>query len=232
MANDEGQKDVEKEEENVEVSKKNFVGRIVGKLNKKDPDAAIAARNEALIELLKPVRYSPCSVDELCRRTQLEPREVKRLYRAFKQLCPDGISCEESFKEIFEQIFPLGDSSKYAHLVFMAIDRENIDRVTFGDFIEFLSTMTNGSTEAKIKWAFQFCDMNRDGVLSRDEISRVVEAVHELLGPDLKPKNVNKQVEEIFGNIDIHKEGVITWEQFHQHCTESSQLYSIIAAFP
>ncbi len=30
---------------------------------------------------------------------------------------------EDTFKEVYEKIFPLGDASHYAHLVFLSIDR-------------------------------------------------------------------------------------------------------------
>jgi hypothetical protein len=53
----------------------------------------------------------------------LFPGEVRCLYRAFKQECPNGIVDEETFKEVYEKIFPLGDATHYAHLVFAAIDR-------------------------------------------------------------------------------------------------------------
>ena len=49
--------------------------------------------------------------------------EVRRLYRAFKQDCPTGIVDEETFKEVYDKIFPLGDASHYAHLVFLSIDK-------------------------------------------------------------------------------------------------------------
>jgi hypothetical protein len=49
--------------------------------------------------------------------------EVRRLYRAFKQECPTGIVDEETFKEVYDKIFPLGESAHYAHLVFTSIDR-------------------------------------------------------------------------------------------------------------
>ena len=49
--------------------------------------------------------------------------EVRSLYRAFKQECPNGIVDEETFKDVYERIFPLGDAGKYAHLVFSSIDR-------------------------------------------------------------------------------------------------------------
>jgi len=50
--------------------------------------------------------------------------EVRCLYRSFKQECPNGIVDEETFKEVYEKIFPLGDATHYAHLVFAAIDRQ------------------------------------------------------------------------------------------------------------
>ena len=64
------------------------------------------------------------------------------MYRAFKQECPNGIVDEETFKEVYEKIFPLGDASHYAHLVFTTIDREKTGGITFGDFMEFLSIIT------------------------------------------------------------------------------------------
>ena len=45
------------------------------------------------------------------------------MYRAFKQDCPTGIVDEDTFKEVYDKIFPLGDASQYAHLVFLSIDK-------------------------------------------------------------------------------------------------------------
>ena len=154
-------------------TKKSLIVRVVKKLHQKDENSE-KAKNAVLLELLKPVRYSPAdSVQELSRKTQFGVEEVKCWYRAFKQMCPDGISSQETFQEIFEKIFPLGDSSKYAHLVFLSIDRNNSGNITFGDFIDFLSNMSKGSLDEKILWTFQFYDVNRDGVISRDEMTKV-----------------------------------------------------------
>ena len=156
-------------------AKKSLIVRVVKKLHKKDENSE-RAKNAVLLELLKPVRYSPAdSVQELSKKTQFGVEEVKCWYRAFKQMCPDGISSQETFQEIFEKIFPLGDSSKYAHLVFLSIDRNNSGNITFGDFIDFLSNMSKGSLDEKILWTFQFYDVNRDGVISRDEMTKVVQ---------------------------------------------------------
>ena len=128
---------------------------------------------EKVLELLQPVRYKPTSVDEMAKETKFTRSEVKFLYRAFKQECPNGIIDEDTFKEVYENIFPLGDASKYAHLVFHSIDREDTGGITFGDFMEFLSVISKGSTEEKILWSFHFFDADRDGSISREEMVKV-----------------------------------------------------------
>ena len=128
---------------------------------------------EKVLELLQPVRYRPTSVDEVAKETKFSRSEVKILYRAFKQECPNGIIDEDKFKEVYENIFPLGDASKYAHLVFHSIDREDTGGITFGDFMEFLSVISKGSTEEKILWSFHFFDADRDGCISKEEMVKV-----------------------------------------------------------
>ena len=132
---------------------------------------------EKVLELLQPIRYKPTSVDEMAKETKFTRSEVKFLYRAFKQECPNGIIDEDTFKEVYENIFPLGDASKYAHLVFHSIDREDTGGITFGDFMEFLSVISKGSTEEKILWSFHFFDADRDGSISREEMVKVGQSV-------------------------------------------------------
>ena len=45
--------------------------------------------------------------------------------------------------------------------------------ITFGDFMDFLSTLSKGSEKDKILWTFQFYDVNSDGCISRDEMMKV-----------------------------------------------------------
>ena len=122
----------------------------------------------------RPVRYKPIPINKMAEETGYSVTEVKFLYRAFKQECPTGISSEEKFKDIYQKLFPLGDSSKYARLVFRSIDVERTGGITFGDFMGFLSVLTKGSTMDKMLWSFDFYDINKDGVISRDEMMKVI----------------------------------------------------------
>ena len=75
---------------------------------------------------------------------------------------------------MYQKIFPLGDSSKYAGLVFKSIDQNQTGAVTFGDFMDFLSMLTKGSVEEKMLWSFHFYDVNKDGYISREEMIKVI----------------------------------------------------------
>lgn len=82
-----------------------------------------AKKKEITFEILQPSRYKPNDLQQMADDTKFSKGEVRYLYRAFKQECPNGIVDEETFKEVYEKIFPLGDASHYAHLVFAAIDK-------------------------------------------------------------------------------------------------------------
>ena len=168
-----GNKDMETELTAAKKKKLTCLERMFQIMFKKKPMIDINIKNEKLLELLKPTRYKPDTVEQMALETKFSKEEVKSLYRAFKQECPTGISDEETFKDVYQKIFPLGESSKYAHLVFNSIDREQTGGITFGDFMDFLSVLTKGSEEEKILWSFQFYDVNRDGIISRDEMIKV-----------------------------------------------------------
>ena len=148
----------------------------------KEKEVELRITTEKVMELLQPVRYKPSSVEEISKETKFTKSEVKFLYRSFKQECPNGIIDEDRFKEVYENIFPLGDASKYAHLVFHCIDREDTGGITFGDFMEFLSVISKGSEEEKILWSFHFYDADGDGCISREEILKVRYSIHVLQG--------------------------------------------------
>merc|ERR1711936_1138245 len=138
---------------------------------------------EKVMELLQPVRYKPTSVAEMAEETKFTRSEVKFLYRAFKQECPNGIIDADTFKDVYENIFPLGDASKYASLVFKCIDKDETGGITFGDFMEFLSVISKGTTQEKIMWSFEFLDLDKNGYIEKQEMLKVLEAVYEMVLP-------------------------------------------------
>lgn len=63
-----------------------------------------------LEELEAPPPYRPESLAALCRATRFTEPELKRIYRSFKAECPSGVMREDTFKVIYAQFFPNGES--------------------------------------------------------------------------------------------------------------------------
>jgi len=51
--------------------------------------------------------------------------------------------------------------------------REKTGGITFGNFMDFLSMISKGSTLDKLKWAFTFYDVDHDGFITLDEMFKV-----------------------------------------------------------
>merc|ERR1712029_408482 len=189
---------------------------------------------EKVLELLQPVRYKPTSVDEMAEETKFSRSEVKFLYRAFKQECPNGIIDEDTFKEVYENIFPLGDASKYAHLVFKCIDKEDTGGITFGDFMEFLSVMSKGSTQEKILWSFDFLDLDKNGFIEKQEMLKVLEAVYEMVVPgnNVSQSEVSTQAEIQFAKMDANKDGIVTKQEFLNYCLNNPTVIQSMCVLP
>lgn len=173
------------------------------------------------LDILQPSRYKPNDLEQMAKDTRFTKEEVRYLYRAFKQECPNGIVDEETFKDVYEKIFPLGDASHYAHLVFAAIDRDKTGGITFGDFMEFLSVISKGTIKDKLMWTFTFYDVDHDGVISRDEMLKVMDAIHELMGGtgQVGGNAARQHVNKVFETMDLNQDGTISMDEFMTYCT-------------
>uniref|UniRef100_A0A3Q2VZW8 Potassium voltage-gated channel interacting protein 2 n=1 Tax=Haplochromis burtoni TaxID=8153 RepID=A0A3Q2VZW8_HAPBU len=117
---------------------------------------------------LSTVCYRPEGLDRLVQQTKFSKKELQVLYRGFKNECPSGVVNEETFKSIYSQFFPQGDSSMYAHFLFEAFDTQNNGSVNFEDFVISLSIILRGSITDKLNWAFNLYDINKDGCITRE----------------------------------------------------------------
>lgn len=50
------------------------------------------------------------------------------------------------------------------------------------DLLVTLSTLLRGSVYERLRWTFKLYDINGDGCIGRNELAKLVQAVHELMG--------------------------------------------------
>ncbi|XP_063434997.1 calsenilin-like isoform X4 [Mytilus trossulus] len=184
---------------------------------------------------LQVVRYKPEGLDTLCRNTKFSRKELQIMYRGFKQECPTGIVSEETFKEIYAQFFPQGDSSSYAHYVFNTFDHDRSGTISFEEFVIGLSVLSRGSLQERLQWAFGLYDINGDGLITREEMLDIVSAIYDMMGrfsePSVDENTTKDHVEKVFQKMDLNKDGVISLEEFMETCRRDENIIKGMAIF-
>ncbi|XP_054708828.1 Kv channel-interacting protein 1-like isoform X3 [Uloborus diversus] len=196
-----------------------------------------AEKNSEFDEMDGPqARFKPEAIDTLCQLTKFNKRELQLMYRGFKQECPSGMVREETFKGIYAQYFPKGaDTSQYAHYVFNTFDQDHTGAITFTDFVIGLSVLARGSLQEKLRWVFSLYDINGDGHITKDEMSRIVAAIYDMMGktmdPPLEEFTTRDHVDRVFQKLDQNKDGVVTIEEFMDSCSKDEHIKKSMTVF-
>jgi len=185
------------------------------------------------LELELPQRYRPSTVESLCQSTGFTALQVKSLYWNFKNECPSGLVSQETFHEIFSKLFPTGANlSSYSNFIFNTMDTQSTGTITFEDFASCLSLLLTGSLEDKLRWTFRLYDLNKDGVLSRQEVREVTASIYDLMGhpngervkSEASEQIINRKAEMAFQRMDLDQDGFVTLEEFLSSCQEDKKM--------
>ncbi|XP_055929492.1 Kv channel-interacting protein 1-like isoform X5 [Argiope bruennichi] len=215
---------------------KNFFQRVISFF--KDAWYGITDSNDSEFDDMDgpQARFKPEAIDTLCQLTKFTKRELQLMYRGFKQECPSGMVREETFKGIYAQYFPKGaDTSQYAHYVFNTFDQDHTGAITFTDFVIGLSVLARGSLQEKLRWVFSLYDINGDGYITKDEMSRIVTSIYDMMGksmdPPLEESTTRDHVERVFQKLDVNRDGVVTMEEFMDSCTKDEYIKKSMTVF-
>lgn len=87
----------------------------------------------------------------------------------------------------------------------------------------------------RLRWTFKLYDLNGDGCISRNELSEIVQSVHELMGRRPNPadddRKAREQVEKVFRKFDLNQDGVITIEEFLETCLKDDTITKSLQMF-
>lgn len=184
---------------------------------------------------LSTVCYRPEGLDPLLQQTHFTRRELKILYRGFKNECPSGAVNEDTFKTIYAQFFPQGDSSMYAHFLFEAFDTHKHGAVSFEDFVTGLSIILRGSITDKLNWAFNLYDINKDGCITKEEMTNIMRSIYDMMGkctyPCIQDNAPTEQVDNFFQKMDKNNDGVVTIEEFLESCQKDENIMQSMHMF-
>ncbi|XP_026886721.2 Kv channel-interacting protein 4 isoform X4 [Electrophorus electricus] len=184
---------------------------------------------------LSTVCQRPEGLEKLQQLTKFTKKELQVLYRGFKNECPSGVVNEDTFKVIYSQFFPQGDSSMYAHFLFEAFDTNKNGSVSFEDFVIGLSIILRGTINDRLNWAFNLYDLNKDGCITKEEMLDIMKSIYDMMGkytyPCMQEDAPREHVEIFFQKMDRNNDGVVTIDEFIESCQKDENIMQSMQLF-
>ncbi|CAM1294247.1 KCNIP3 (predicted) [Pycnogonum litorale] len=161
-------------------------------------------------------------------------KEIKWMYKEFKQECPSGEMTQEHFVDVYSRFFsPNVNCQRYARHLFRAlVFGESLRCLTFEAYIRMLDKIDRQSMVEKLKFMFCIYDVNNDGSITKDEVKNVVQSVYELAGWDtsLISEYIGQHVDEVFAKMDHNGDGKISEDEFIQTLLDDGNIIQNIEA--
>ena len=169
----------------------------------------------------------PMNLKELKEESKYTTSELKRWYQNFKKMYPEGYIDKLRFKNLYCKTYPAGDASSMADQVFRVFDENRDGKVDFREIVIGLGVGSRGTVVEKMNLMFSLYDINGDGYIKRDEMLIIVKSMFKMIshngshsigglgGGSIKCESkVQKQVDEMFREMDLNDDGLISLEEF------------------
>jgi len=163
--------------------------------------------------------------------TRYDEATIKEWYKGFRQDCPNGTLSPTKFVDMYKLFFPSGNAEQFCDHVFRTFDTDKSGTIDFREFLLAIDVTSAGAPEEKLKWAFRMYDVDGNGVIDLDEMTKIVEAIYEMLGSgSVKPVDTPEQrARTIFSKMDDNNDGCLTEEEFLNGCLQDGELAKMLA---
>eukprot|EP00834_Sanchytrium_tribonematis_P003397 NODE_129_length_16972_cov_2.172643.p12 type:complete len:190 gc:universal NODE_129_length_16972_cov_2.172643:7627-7058(-) len=156
-------------------------------------------------------------LNQLAQDTKFSKKEIQQWYKGFMRDAPSGYLDRAEFRRIYHTFWSLGDSNDFADMVFDQFDLNKNGMIEFNEFITCLSVTARGSTEDKLKWAFDLHDIDKDGYISKSECLKTMQALYKMLGRVKLPEDEQTpelKVQKLFEIMDKDEDEKINYKEF------------------
>jgi len=173
-------------------------------------------------------------LEKLQKSTHFEQRELKLMWKQFRRETPLGVINQTEFKEVMKQMGVV--DSFLQDLIFNVFDEDKNGSINFQEFVCALSVMTRGSPDEKLEFAFSMYDLDGNGTISKDEMTKIMESFYKLVGPLVtfsgkKYDSPAQLVDEFFEQMDTNKDGNISIEEYKQGALKNPDIIQGLKLF-
>ncbi|KAG7386787.1 hypothetical protein PHYBOEH_008593 [Phytophthora boehmeriae] len=147
------------------------------------------------------------ALEEFARDNGIKPESVKKAYKRFQATDKDG-SGQIDYSEFCEVLQV--DPSPQCEKVFQLFDNDKMGRIDVREFMIALSNFTGAEKEEKLKFAFLVFDEDGNGVITRQELMKILKANHMATNES----EVARKADTIMSQGDKDGDGVISFDEF------------------
>ena len=117
--------------------------------------------------------------------------------------------------------------------MYRSFDKNQEGVISFREFLKGLAVLGRGTPETKLTWAFSVFDQDNDGLVGREEMIVVVEAVYLMVGPAVKDmsEDVNtpqKRVDKLFRQAEKGKKDKLAFQDFCSIVEQDEAIWNIL----
>ncbi|KAJ8287835.1 hypothetical protein COCON_G00004940 [Conger conger] len=120
-------------------------------------------------------------LEDLTLSTKFTEQELSQWYENFQKQCPTGRITPSEFEAIYSRFFPESEAKSYAHHVFRSFDTNDDGTLDFKEYIVALHMTSTGKMSRKLEWAFSLFDLDKNGYITKAEVSEICHALFKLI---------------------------------------------------
>eukprot|EP01027_Heterolobosea_sp_BB2_P015486 GEZU01022152.1.p1 GENE.GEZU01022152.1~~GEZU01022152.1.p1 ORF type:complete len:166 (+),score=46.17 GEZU01022152.1:198-695(+) len=159
---------------------------------------------------------------------------VEELYKSLKERRPSGFMTKADVRQatnLSKVTVELTDR------LYDTLDRNDDGGVSISEFIIGISILSQASPEDKLEFAFNLFDYDQDGVISKDELHKIVDSIvtcYKTSSKDnstLTAPTAEELTEELFAQLDNNGDGRITLDEFKAISMKNKVIASALNCF-
>ncbi|XP_062613823.1 hippocalcin-like protein 1 [Saccostrea cucullata] len=181
----------------------------------------------------KGAKLHPKTIEELQKHlgSDLTDEDIKTWYKDFQESLTPGKAqlTRKDFIEVYDKIFS-GDAREFAEHVFRTFDTDGNGMVNFQEFVVGLFVSSSQEMDKKLDWAFRVYDINGDGFITKDEMSKIITSICKMTTTTVK--SVEELTHEIFSDMDINKDERISREEFLHGASKNDFVIKLLQPDP
>ena len=144
-----------------------------GQRSSRQGTSLVKRMSRRLSRTVKP-KLSEEEINFISEQTGLEREKLLENYKRFLRKHPSGKLDFSGMKTMLSESIPEADTSGLVEHVWRIYDTNLDGEIDFREFMLALSVMSKGSAEDNLRQIFRLFDVNGDGRLEKEELSRVV----------------------------------------------------------